>query len=415
MHFSGQRSGVTIAPMSTPLHTLLVRLLALRLLMTSLGAAALIVAWLWHYPLLLAPMTMVLALNAGSVIVHGWRLRSGWEPGEADIALQLAQDILALLLLLYFAGGASNPFLSLLLFPLAIAASMLPRRWVWLLAAEALAGWLILLLEYQPLPPLTAEMTRLGMAANFLLTAALLAGFVSWLNRHLRARDQEIQRLRETAQRQEQLLGVATLAAGAAHELGTPLNTLGLLIEERLADQPGIEARADLLLMQQQVHVCRKVLSRLSLSAREYGQMPVSLRLALQQLFDYWLAMRPQVRLELHWPDGEAPVVRWSPLLDQALLNLCNNAADASDEPVSITMTWTDALCLHIDDCGPGPSPAMLAATPSPVNSSKHAGMGLGVWLSNASLERFNGRVCYVERSHGGTRTTVEIPLEALQ
>ena len=133
-----------MAGMTPPLHTLLVRLLALRLLMTSLGAVALGLAWFWHYPLLLSPMIIVLALNAGSVILHGWRLRSGWQPGEADVALQLAQDILALLLLLYFAGGASNPFLSLLLFPLAIAASMLPRRWVWLLAAEALAGWLIL-------------------------------------------------------------------------------------------------------------------------------------------------------------------------------------------------------------------------------------------------------------------------------
>lgn len=400
--------------MKTSLHTLLTRLLALRLLMSALGASALAAAWIWNYPLLLPPMVMVLALNAGSVAFHGWRLRQGWQPGPADIALQLGQDMLALLLLLYFAGGASNPFLSLLLFPLAIAASMLPRRWVWLLAAQAFAGWVVLWLEYQPLPPLDPTLIRLGMAANFLLTAALLAGFVSWLTHHLRQQEQEITRLREMAQRQEQLLGVATLAAGAAHELGTPLNTLGLLIEERLADGPGIEARADLLLMQQQVQVCRKVLSRLSISAQDYQQTPVNLRQALQQLFDYWLAMRPQVRLHLHWPDSEAPEVRWSPLLDQALLNLCNNAADASSEPVSISMTWTHVLTLHIDDAGPGPSPAMLATTPSPVNSGKQGGLGLGVWLSNASLERFQGRVCYTERSHGGTRTLVEIPLDAL-
>lgn len=401
--------------MKTSYHTLLTRLLALRLMMSTLGAAALLTVWIWNYPLTLAPMVMVLCLNAGSVIVHGWRLRQGWAPADIDVALQLAQDMLALLLLLYFAGGAGNPFMSLLLFPIAIASSMLPRRWVWLLLAEALAGWLLLLLEYQPLPLIEGDLLRLGMAANFLLTAALLAGFVSWLSLHLRQRDAEISRLRETAQRQEQLLGIATLAAGAAHELGTPLNTLALLIDERLADGPAIEARADLLLMQQQVHGCRKVLARLSLSAHENMETPVAVRVALQQLFDYWLAMRPQVRLVLQWPDTEGPQLYWSPLLDQALLNLCNNAADASPEPISITVTWSDTLSLAIDDCGPGPSEAMLAATPSPVSSSKVGGLGLGVWLSNASLERFHGRVCYTARSGGGTRTTVEIPLTALQ
>lgn len=401
--------------MLTSFRTLLTRLLALRLLMSGLGAAALLLAWAWPWPLPLAPMTIVLALNAGSVAWYGWRLRNGWLPGQADIAMQLAQDILALQLLLYFAGGAGNPFIALMLFPIAIASSMLPRSWVWLLALEALAGYVVLSIEYQPLPAIDPRAGALGLAANFLLTGALLAGFVSWLNRHLREQEQEIIRLRETAQRQEQLLGVAALAAGAAHELGTPLNTLSLLIEERLADGPGIEARADLLLMQQQVQTCRAVLARLSLSAAEADPRPVPVRDALQHLFDYWLAMRPAVRLTVAWPDEDSPELRWSPLLDQALLNLCNNAADASSEPISIGVTWSHVLALTIDDCGPGPSAAMLASTPSPVSSSKTGGLGLGVWLSNASLERFGGRVCYTERSGGGTRTTIEIPLDALQ
>lgn len=401
--------------MTITFHTLLVRLLILRLSMSLLGAAALVTVWINAYALPLGPLVIVMALNASSVVLHGWRLHLGWKPAEADIALQLGQDMLALLLLLYFAGGANNPFITLLLFPIAIASSMLPRPWVWLLLLEALAGYLVLLFNYQPLPELDADVQRLAAAANFALTAALLSGCVSWLNLHLRQRETEVTRLRETAQRQEQLLGVATLAAGAAHELGTPLNTLGLLIEERLADGPAIEARADLLLMQQQVQVSRNVLARLAMAARENNETPRPIRQTLQQLFNYWMAMRPQVRLMLQWPNSKPPELAWSPLLDQALLNLCNNAADASSEPIVITISWSDLLTLTIDDAGPGPSPAMLAATPSPVFNSKVGGLGLGVWLSNASLERFNGRVCYTERNSGGTRTTVEIPLEALR
>lgn len=403
--------------MNTTYAPLLTRLLGLRLFMSALGVALLFVAWVFNYPLALFPMLFVLGLHAISGLLYLGRLRQQWEPSEPDMLIQFSLDTLALLSLLYFSGGASNPFISLLLLPIAIASSLLQQRWVAILALEACAGYLILLVEYWPLPPISNSLQnqfwqhQIGMAANFVLTALLLSGFVAWLTRHLRERESEIIRLRETAQRQEQLLGVATLAAGAAHELGTPLNTIHLLIEERLADAPGIEARADLLLMQQQVATCRAVLSRLALAAQEHEENEIEIQAALRQLFDHWLAMRPQVRAEFDWPDTPSPKAYWSPLLDQALLNLCNNAADASPESIHISVRWHTLLEITIDDMGPGPTPAMLAATPSPVKSEKSGGLGLGVWLSNATLERFNGRVCYTPRSQGGTRTTVEIPL----
>lgn len=404
--------------MHTTYSPLLKRLLGLRLLMSGLGASVLLLAWALHYPLPLLPMLFILALHTVSGVLYSGRLRQNWEPTEPDMLMQLSLDTLALLCLLYFSGGASNPFISLLLVPIAIASALLSQRWVCILALEACAGYLILLVEYWPLPPMGTNpqamfwQHQIGMAANFVLTAILLAGFVAWLTHHLRAREAEITQLRETAQTQEQLLGVATFAAGAAHELGTPLNTINLLIEERLADGPGIEARADLLLMQQQVGNCRTVLSRLSMAAQEDYDHIVSIKEALVQLFDHWLAMRPQIRVEFQWPESPSPEQHWSPLLDQALLNLCNNAADASPESITISIHWNTLLEITIDDNGPGPTPAMLAATPSPVKSDKAGGLGLGVWLSNATLERFNGRVCYTPRSQGGTRTTVEIPLE---
>lgn len=405
--------------MQTSYAPLLSRLLGLRLFMSALGTTVLFLAWVFNYPLALFPMLFVLGLHAISGLIYLGRLRQQWEPSEPEMLIQLSLDVLALLSLLYFSGGASNPFISLLLLPIAIASSLLRQRWVAILAIEACIGYLLLLVEYWPLPPISHSpqnqfwQHQLGMAANFVLTAMLLSGFVAWLTHHLREREAEIVKLRETAQRQEQLLGVATLAAGAAHELGTPLNTIHLLIEERLADAPGIEARADLIMMQQQVNTCRAVLSRLSVAAQEYEENVIDIHATLRQLFDHWLAMRPQVRAEFDWPDTPSPQAYWSPLLDQALLNLCNNAADASPEAIHISVRWHTLLEITIDDHGPGPTPAMLAATPSPVKSDKAGGLGLGVWLSNATLERFNGRVCYTPRSQGGTRTTVEIPLRA--
>lgn len=342
--------------------------------------------------------------------------------GELFVYLHL--DIFVLALLLFFSGGASNPFVSLLLLPLIIAALLLPMHQVWITTAVTLTLYTLLMFHYWPLPGRLVcyspgFQTHLwGMWLVFTISALLIAGFVARLATALRIRDRQVAQLREQALRDEQILTLGLFAAGAAHELGTPLSTMAVLVRELEYRHGGdAETCADLATLRQQVKACKLILSALlrnaNLAADRETTQPLDT--LLEQIRNRWQLLRPGVPLQMRcagpWPP---PRVAAPQAIGQTLMNLLNNAADASPQWVALEGRWdAGRVMIEIRDQGAGLTLEATHHAGEAFFSTKEDGAGIGLLLANAALERLGGRVRLWRDPQGETCTRVDLPVHA--
>jgi len=153
-----------------------------------------------------------------------------------ELFAQLGADVAALSILLYYGGGSTNPFVSLYLLPLVIAAATLPGRYTWGMAALTAACYSLLMVYYIPLPHIhqhgddAFNIHVLGMWLGFVISAVVVAYFVVQMAQAVRSRDEMLARVREEVLRNERIVALGTQAAGAAHEMGTPLSTMAVVI-----------------------------------------------------------------------------------------------------------------------------------------------------------------------------------------
>lgn len=443
-----------IRPMIPPAASLLPRLVALRRITVLAQAAVLLLAIGWlQMPLPLLPMIATTIALALFNLFTQWRLQQPRPVDDDELLAQLFIDVAALGVLLYHAGGSSNPFVSLFLVPLTIAATALPARHAWLLAGIATLIYTVLMFWNLPLPAphglmaeLDVRLARasgiapehaghasgfalhvLGMWLNFVVSAGVVAFFLTRMAATLRWRDQELAAAREAALKNERILALGTLAAGAAHQLGTPLSTMAVVLRETELTHAGDpELAADLQLLRAQVDECKKILSQTLASAgqaRDDEAREMALDAYLERLLEAWQLIRPRAAIAARL-DGPrpAPAIATDRTLEQALLNLLDNAADASPDGLELHARWNDdELVIDILDRGPGIDAAVAARIGEPFFSTRRegdgasGGLGIGFFLSNATLERFGGRVELTPREAGGTRTRVALPLARLR
>ena len=397
------------------------------------------------------PTAILFRLSAGLACVNlwtWWRLHKPWPVTDAELMAHLVLDIGVLTALLYFSGGSTNPFVTLYLLPLSIAAAMLPVRYTWTLVGVTLACYSVLLFTYIPLPHEAGSfgwittllppglggehaahggqadfgLHVLGMWFNFAVSAGLIAWFVARMAQSLRDRDRQLAAAREAALRNEQLIALGMLAAGAAHELGTPLATMAVIAHELERDHMADPALAqDVRLLRTQTEACKDILTRLTALAGETRaeQMTgISCEQYLQQLVQRWQLIRPQIVLDMHFVGAQpAPVIAAERTLEQALLNLLNNAADVSPMGIELEGSWTEAqLTIEIRDRGPGISADMAQRAGQAFFTTKGPrGLGIGLFLANASIERYGGEVNLFNREGGGACVRVNLPLQALR
>jgi len=352
------------------------------------------------------------------------RLSSRWPVTNPELFGQLTADAVLYGALFYQTGGATNPFIFMLLIPLIIAATTLPWRYTWLTAALVVAIYGSLLLHHIPLwnladihqhqLPKLFNLHITGMWLSFLLTVLMIGWFVARMHEGLLLQQQRLERARQKRIEDQQLLTLATSAAGTAHELGTPLGTMRVLLREMeleyADDAPLLE---DIRLLQQQVTVCSDRLQSLAHSVRD-EPLQAQIRpfdLILDEVIDQWQLMRPEVSFSRRQPAGTAPGLRCQLSLRQALLNLLNNAADACPVNIEIRLDWDARNCwLRIRDHGPGLPLERSEELGKPFVTTKGRGLGIGLFLTTSTLASLDGEVRLYDHPDGGTLTEVRLP-----
>lgn len=366
------------------------------------------------------PMFAVLALIAGFNAFLEWRARTREAVGAGELFGELCVDLAALAILLYLSGGAANPLISFLLVPVAVAALSLPGALTAAVAVLAVALYTLLMWQFLPLAVADAERAaRLhlaGMWLTFVVSAAMIAWFVARMTASIRERDSRLATAREQALRDERVVALGALAAGAAHELGTPLATIAVLVGE-LEHDPSLDAdaRADLALVRDQVVLCKGIISGMAQrggAARAESLQAQDARDWLRGVLARWQAMRPRASAAIHVAGrGESPRQAFDPALEQAVANLLNNAADAAAGEIRVELDWDAAwLRLTICDQGPGFAAQVLHRGGREALPASHGGAGIGLLLAFSAVERGGGRIRLDNPPAGGARACIELP-----
>jgi two-component system sensor histidine kinase RegB len=340
---------------------------------------------------------------------------------ERQIALVMMLDIAVLTGLLYFSGGPHNPFAFLYVVQIALATVLVRALWSWMLVGLSFVGFGILLIAHQPLMiPDSRRMIGAWMALG--VASAFVVHFLRRIMVALAERDAELTEARGLAARQERLASLATMAAGAAHELSTPLGTVALAAKELeralTRDEASSELAADARLIREQVGRCREILEQMAQGAGTVGEGVASC--TIEELLDEALVgarSAPPVNREVP-PELAQVGLRLPPrAVSQALRSLITNAQDASP-PTSAVMISVkrDApgIELAIRDRGVGMPDEILARIGEPFFTTKPPGrgMGLGLFLARAVLEAVGGGMDIESVAGAGTCVRVTLPTD---
>lgn len=362
-----------------------------------------------------------------NLIVQVWD-RLGPPPGWFVPAIILL-DVLMLTLLLYFTGGTDNPFSILYVIHVAMAVVVLGGGWAWfvvLLSAGAYAVLVFKRVQLVAIHPIPEQIKHFGDWNALVLVMVLIAYFISRVMRSLRERERELAEARDRASRHEHLASLTTLAAGAAHELGTPLSTIALAAKEmEIASRRGDDAASlaeDAQLIRQEVDRCRAILDRMRVDVLDdAAQRPSSARLG--ELLDDLrkdLRQHEQSRLTIHADASMDRPISHARVLRRAIGVLLRNAFDASPADGKVFLHFQSdgaRIMFEVQDAGTGMSEQVLRRAGEPFFTTKSPGegMGLGLFLVRLVAEMYRGKFELDSRPLAGTRSRLELPETALR
>lgn len=390
---------------------------------------------------------MIGALNIYTSI----RLQAEEPIKEAEIFVQLIMDVVAIAALLFLTGGASNPIIWVFLLPVIITAIMLPHSYAWYMVIITTSMYTVLMAFNVPLPAIEPhspdpqmlhsgmnyEMLQqahamsdrhyfnlhiFGMWFGFVFSAGLVAFFVVELAIALRIQERNLADARENALRDERVVALGTLAASAAHDMGTPLGTIAIVAHELEQEYP-IHRFPDLhektLIMQQQIERCKEALSVMSASAGELraesGRV-ILLTEYIDEVIKQWRTHKASTKLNFFidpYVAAEAKIIA-ERTLTHSIINILNNAAEASppEKGIEFYATWDlNQVTIEILDFGPGlPAELVDFAGKQPVVSKKR-GLGVGLFLTYSTINRLGGKINLYNRDSGGACVEITLPL----
>ncbi len=369
-----------------------------------------------EYELPWMPLFSVILLELGFTFVSVGFYRNKAQISQGALLMQICADILFLSLLLFFSGGATNAFVSLLLIPIAIAAVTLTSTLLALVAFLAILSYSILL-WHLPMSVMHGNMQGhfIGMGMNFLFSALVVAIVVGKMARSINQRELAIAAYRENLLKQEQVTSLGVASAQVTHQLATPIATVQLLTDELSEDYPDNDIIHDI---QSQLTRCTDSLTAfraMVFDIKEQTIISSKVDDLLTDLLENLHVNYPEINVDLNAQQPTNTAIMADAALLPAILNLINNAiratkANNSNGITLISQVEGDNWQFIIRDYGVGFSLEKLQQLGiKPVNSEQ--GLGMAVFLSHASLERLGGKLTLTNHNRGGALVTLSLPV----
>lgn len=372
----------------------------------------------WEQPT--ARVLLLLALLLASNLPLWTRVRRGQSLADGMVAGVLALDIALLTMVLALTGGASNPFSSAYLLYVAVAALLLPPGWTSGVVAAAIAAysglyWLDSTSEHAGHHSMRLHL--MGMWVAFVIVGPVVAYAITRLRNEAAVAEQALAEARRRQERAEKLSALATLSAGAAHELSTPLGTIAIIAKDLERRNLDPDLTEDAGLIREEIDRCSEILSQLAVDVGSgIGEASQSVRVG-DLVSDVMYAAR-DVELDASPELLDRSITLPRRLSTQALQGLLKNARQASAEDGGVQVRLqgeADRLLVEVTDHGCGMNEEVRERAGEPFFTTKATGqgMGLGIFFARSVTEHLGGELEIDSEPGRGTVVAVRIPWAA--
>lgn len=346
------------------------------------------------------------------------------------VACLMLVDLLTLTGMLWLSGSLQNPFALFYFVNIAVAGVILTPVWAWSLWIGAVVCVLILMFFGESLPALANQgwattsrwsIGRIGLLISFATCGGVITYFITMLTGELKQRELELKAAEDERLRARQLEGLATLAAGAGHELATPLSTIAVVVKElaRTVEKHALPPSVgkDIALIRSELDHCRQILDRLASAAGDAAGERLKEASVEEFFHEVILGVREPGRVRVQVNEAAKATVAVLPMqaVAQAVRNLVQNAIDASQPGADVQLVGEisgDKWRVLVVDRGDGMTPEVLQRIGQPFFTTKEPGrgMGLGLYLTQNVLSRLGGKLTFTSKPGHGTTAEVLLP-----
>ena len=355
--------------------------------------------------------------------LFSWLFRSDFT--DRQIFINLLIDVTELSFFFYLTGGASNPFTWFLIVPIIFSATVLAQKFTWIIAGYSILCYTLLIKFFKPVAMSMGDMAGMnhnmdhstsfgqhlvGMWLGFIVLSVLISWVISGLMKNIRRKEKQLLEANAKQAENEKILALATLATGSAHELGTPLATINIIIKELLGDESIEKHHKMLNIMESQIYRCKESLTQITASTgttQAVSGLVVTVNEFLGRVQSRLIDPDSQ-KIQLNTSHKNDDKLHIDKTLVQALVNIINNALESQATEVIIsTEVKEQKLILLITDNGEGLSRGFGSET----TSEKEFGMGLGLFLAKTTVDRFLGAIEILKTDKKGTQLQIKLPL----
>lgn len=377
------------------------------------------VVWNIEYPF------MVIILSAGyfAMNLFSWLIKIDFT--DRQLFINLLIDVTELSLFFYLTGGASNPFTWFLIVPIFFSATVLPPKYTWVVTGFSIVSYTLLIKFFKPVEVTAGDMMGMdhnmdhstsfgqhliGMWLGFIVLSVLISWFISGLMKNIRRKESLLIHANAKQAEHEKILALATLATGSAHELGTPLATINIIIKDLLNDDSIQHHHKMLNVAESQIYRCKESLTNITASTgttQAISGLVITVNKFLERVKSR-LINPDSDKIQLQSQHNKDDKLHIDKTLVQALVNIINNALESQATNVILkTSVNQKFLCLEITDNGEGLNTDFDLKN----HSEKEFGMGLGLFLAKMTIERFSGNISIIKTDENGTELQIDLPL----